>query len=73
MSINLKRNLLYFLVGASFGLIFVGAFIFFSYPAFYFLGLKFLLICTAPGIVCVIITCLLVDLLDLKEQLENKK
>ena len=69
MSINFKRNFLYFLVGASFGLIFVGAFVFFIYPAFYFLGLKFLFICTAPGVICVIITCLIVDVFDLKERL----
>ena len=72
MSINFKRNFLYFLVGASFGLIFVGAFVFFIYPAFYFLGLKFLFICTTPGVICVIITCLMVDVFDLKERLARE-
>jgi len=72
MNINFKRNFLYFLVGASFGLIFVGAFVFFIYPAFYFLGLKFLFICTAPGVICVIITCLMVDVFDLKERLARE-
>ena len=72
MSINFKRNFLYFLVGASFGLILVGAIVFFAYQSFYFLGLKFLFICTAPGVICVIITCLMVDVFDLKEQLARE-
>lgn len=68
MNINLKfkRNFLYFILGASWGIFFLGAFYFFIH--FLPFGLKFLFICTLPGIVLVIILSLMIDVFDLKHK-----
>ena len=61
-----KRNFLYFILGASWGIFFLGAFFFFKH--FFLFGLKFLFACTLPGIVLIVILSLIIDVFDLKHK-----
>ena len=70
---NIKLDILYFLLGVSWGILFLGALFFFKNPVFLYLGSGFLLLCLLPGVIFVIIFSLLIDNFILKRKLEDKK